>query len=238
MKRLLNIACIVFLFPAFCLGQSVGINTSSPDPSAVLDISHHQKGLLIPRIATPYITSILNPAKGLMVYDSSLNMLMVNMGIPALPNWQNIVASSEWALTGNTGTDGLHNFIGTTDYTPLLFKVNNVRAGLLDPTNSNTSFGYNALGALTSGSGNTATGYQALASNTSGILNTASGTNALFSNSSGLENTAIGYNALYANSVGIANIGVGVQALGQNTSGNDNVAVGYDALYCKYIWQL
>ncbi len=31
-----------------------------------------------------------------------------------------------WSLTGNAGTDTMNNFIGTTDATDLVFKVNNL----------------------------------------------------------------------------------------------------------------
>ncbi|HCA05938.1 hypothetical protein [Chryseobacterium sp.] len=50
----------------------VGINTTSPDPSAVLDIKHSNKGLLIPRVSlkdNTDITTIPSPANGLMVYN-------------------------------------------------------------------------------------------------------------------------------------------------------------------------
>jgi hypothetical protein len=52
--------------------QSVGINTTSPDNSAVLDITSTTKGILIPRMDSVGRSAITNPAKGLMVYDSTL----------------------------------------------------------------------------------------------------------------------------------------------------------------------
>lgn len=49
----------------------VGINTATPHPSALLDLNSLNKGLLLPRVAltsTTDITTVPNPAKGLMVY--------------------------------------------------------------------------------------------------------------------------------------------------------------------------
>lgn len=40
------------------------------------------------------------------------------------------------------GTSETSNFLGTTDNTSLVFKVNNQIAGKIDPVNSNTSLGY------------------------------------------------------------------------------------------------
>ncbi|WP_099767118.1 hypothetical protein [Chryseobacterium sp. 52] len=50
----------------------VGINTTAPDPSAVLDIKHSNKGLLIPRVSLKDnvdVTTIPSPANGLIVYN-------------------------------------------------------------------------------------------------------------------------------------------------------------------------
>src|SRR5207249_487633 len=47
-----------------------------------------------------------------------------------------------WNITGNSGTSSWGNFIGTTDATPLHFRINNSMAGKLDI--NETHFGYNA----------------------------------------------------------------------------------------------
>lgn len=50
--------------------QSVGINTTTPDPSAALDVSDVTKGLLIPRMTITQRNAIPTPAKGLMVFQT------------------------------------------------------------------------------------------------------------------------------------------------------------------------
>src|SRR6476659_1989870 len=103
MKKLLLM--LVLFTSVMTHAQSVAIsnNGSLPDNSAILDIKSSTKGLLIPRMNSAAITAIVNPAKGLLVLDTVKNQLLVNMGTPAIPNWQTIIASSGWSLTGNTG---------------------------------------------------------------------------------------------------------------------------------------
>ena len=57
------------------LAQNIGINTTgaAPDNSALLDISSSNKGMLIPQMDSTARKNIMNPAKGLMVFDSTYN---------------------------------------------------------------------------------------------------------------------------------------------------------------------
>ncbi|MBC7775590.1 MAG: tail fiber domain-containing protein [Phycisphaerae bacterium] len=137
--------------------------------------------------------------------------------------------SSGWSLTGNIGTDASINFIGTTDDIPLVFKVNNQFAGLIDRFDLNTFFGANA-GQNTTGAFNTATGAFSLSSNTTGDNNTANGAGALLSNTTGHSNTATGFNALTFNTTGVQNTANGSASLLYNTTGSFNTATGVSAL--------
>ena len=57
-----------FLLITYCsFSQGVGIGTPTPDPSAALDITSFNKGLLIPRMNSNSINAIVNPAQGLLV---------------------------------------------------------------------------------------------------------------------------------------------------------------------------
>lgn len=237
---------IVCYSPGF--SQNIGIGTASPHASALLDITHTGKGLLIPRMGTVNIAAISNPAKGLLVYDTIENQLMVNMGSNLAPDWQTIGSKSGWNLTGNSGTDANSQFIGTTDNVALNFKVNNQQAGKIEIGNSgntslgfeaaiavssgnnNSAFGAQALTSNTTGNFNTATGNQALRSNTTGGLNAANGSWALYSNTTGSYNTANGHSALYSNN-GSYNVASGASALVSNVSGTYNAAVGAQAMF-------
>lgn len=59
---------ITFLFFSIASYAQVGIGTSDPDPSAILDISSNSKGFLLPRLYLHQRNAIENPAEGLIVY--------------------------------------------------------------------------------------------------------------------------------------------------------------------------
>ncbi|MCU7617946.1 hypothetical protein NZ698_12120 [Chryseobacterium sp. PBS4-4] len=137
--------------------------------------------------------------------------------------------ANNWGLTGNAGTTPGTNFVGTTDNAGLIFKVNNLQSGYIDPAKNNTSLGYTASAAMTTGYQNTSLGYEALNLNADGSLNTAIGYQALKVNLVGRGNTAIGNNALTLNTA-FNNTAVGSGSLTGNTSGADNTAMGLGSL--------
>src|SRR3569832_2895749 len=49
--------------------QNVGIGTTTPDASSILDLKATDKGFLAPRLTTVQRLAIINPAEGLLVYD-------------------------------------------------------------------------------------------------------------------------------------------------------------------------
>jgi len=90
--------------------------------------------------------------------------------------WQNVSSGSgSWLLTGNSGTVDGTNFIGTTDNVPLNIRVNNQKAGRLDPQYSSTFYGIDAGKSNTSGTENTAIGVSELSFTTKGINNVSLG---------------------------------------------------------------
>jgi hypothetical protein len=54
----------------------VGIGTSAPNNTAVLDVSSTNKGLLIPRLSSIQRKAISNPATGLLVFDTDKGSVM------------------------------------------------------------------------------------------------------------------------------------------------------------------
>jgi trimeric autotransporter adhesin len=159
--------------------------------------------------------------------------------------------AQDWSLTGNAGTNPATHFLGTTDNTPLMFRVNGIRSGFLDPGHQSAFVGMQAGAASTTAYGNAAFGHSAMESNTTGDFNGALGGWALRSNTIGSGNAAFGADALFANTTGDENVAIGRSALSNCLAGsggvaigafamsrmmptsttNDNVAVGYRALY-------
>jgi hypothetical protein len=115
--------------------QSVGINTVSPNPSAVLDVESFDKGLLIPRVAltqTNLPTPITAPAVSLMVYNTAFAGASPNEVVPGYYYWDGLMwvafrsANNAWQLAGNAGTAAGTDFIGTTDAQDLVVKTNSI----------------------------------------------------------------------------------------------------------------
>ncbi|MBK8339430.1 MAG: hypothetical protein IPK99_05210 [Flavobacteriales bacterium] len=105
-----------------------------------------------------------------------------------------------WDLSGNSGTNPLVNYVGTSDNTVLRFRTNNIAAGLLDHTASNAFYGTNA-GISSGGSGNTFLGALAGNANSIGGGNTFVGAGTGGSNINGTENTALGFSANVSNAL-------------------------------------
>jgi len=238
-KRLLILQFL--LIGAYCsFSQSVGIGTATPDVSAALDITATNKGLLIPRMNTASMLGIASPANGLMIYDTQTNQLKANIGTPAAPNWQPVAsaAGNAWNLAGNGGINPVNQFLGTTDNQPLRFRINNIKAGELNPS-GNIFWGLRAGQSNTSGFSNVAIGTDALKLDAGGANLVAIGDSALFNNGKdnpvpgalGVSNTAIGSKALFTNTIGNSNTATGTFSLFSNTIGSDNSAYGTGSLF-------
>lgn len=80
MKKHCRILLTSFLIISGIVDAQVGIGTSSPDNSSLLDLSSTTKGLLLPRMTTQQQTELLNPAVGLTIYNLTTNQLETNKG--------------------------------------------------------------------------------------------------------------------------------------------------------------
>lgn len=245
MKKLIYILTLLFIFQN-SNAQNVGIGTTTPNASAMLDISSTSKGLLIPRITKAERKAIASPAKGLLVFQSSpdsVGFCYYNGG-----TWiwlQNVGGDvSGWSTSGNAGINPANNFLGTTDLQPLKFRINNLPFGGIFPSlginkGSDILIGQNAGSALTNSSGShIAIGLHALrdaVDATQGAI--AIGDSTLMNNGVGASNiihgrnnVAIGKNAMYSNTTGQQNTVVGFEAMKFNIAGGNSVAFGTHAL--------
>ena len=80
---------------------------------------------------------------------------------------------SGWRLTGNAGTSATTDFMGTTDISDVMFRRNNIHAGMIG--GDSTSFGKRTLPTSSTGVGNSAFGLTTLHNNLTGSYNTAIG---------------------------------------------------------------
>jgi hypothetical protein len=73
-KAMKQLICLLIIFlSAYAHAQNVGVGTTTPHPSAALDVSSSNKGFLPPRMSSSQRTAIANAKKGLMVYDTTQN---------------------------------------------------------------------------------------------------------------------------------------------------------------------
>ena len=172
-----------------------------------------------------HIVATADPLKleGLQTSTSSDYLVVENDGVIRKHSGS---GGSGWSLNGNSGTNPLTDYIGTSDSTSLLIKVNNSVSGWIDLIQENTSFGYMNLNSNIEGSQNTAVGNNALFTNQNGVQNTAAGMKALYSNLTGSSNTAIGYYSLFTNTYGSLNSAVGQNSLALNVTGSHNSSFG------------
>lgn len=92
-----------------------GIGTLVPDASSILDISSINKGLLIPRISASSL--ILNPAKGLLYFNTTNNWIEINEGNASVPSW--IAAIGIEGPVGITGLKGDIGLVGLKARVPM-----------------------------------------------------------------------------------------------------------------------
>jgi len=91
MKKIFTFLAAVLL-TATTVAQ-VGINIETADPSAALDITSTTGGLLPPRMTTTQRDAI-SAAKGLVLFNTTLNTLQINEGDATTSNWVSLSAAT------------------------------------------------------------------------------------------------------------------------------------------------
>lgn len=73
---------LFFTFYTFIsLKAQIGINTSSPNASSILDVNSTSKGILVPRLSNSQMNAISSPATGLTIYNTDATSLYVYNGL-------------------------------------------------------------------------------------------------------------------------------------------------------------
>jgi hypothetical protein len=96
-----NLAVTLLVFLSLVISpnlhaQNVSVNAdgSLADTSAMLDVSSTTKGFLLPRMTTSQQNSIILPAKGLTIFNTTLNSIMINTGTALSPIWSGLAAGA------------------------------------------------------------------------------------------------------------------------------------------------
>jgi hypothetical protein len=105
MKKLLLIFC-AFLESTLFAQNNVGIGTTAPNSSAILDLTSTDKGMLVPRLTTLQRNAVVSPAQGLLVYDTDVQCFFYFES-----SWKNLCNAG---ATGSTGAQGIQGNTGAT----------------------------------------------------------------------------------------------------------------------------
>ena len=132
---------VIILIVVSCKSfAQIGLGTSSPNASAMLDLSSAMKGFLIPRMQTFQRNQIVNPIRGLFIYNTSNNILEVYSGPIEAPSWVGVTGAK--GGVGYTGAVGPARTYLTIDIT-MLSSANGVNSSV-DGGNNNISNGAQA----------------------------------------------------------------------------------------------
>jgi hypothetical protein len=131
-KRLLPVLSLLLAGVIAQAQLKIGDNPTSIQKSSILELESSRQGLLLPRLADTAAINALNPPDGMIIFLNADNSLRLRSN----GSWKKIAdmsaASSNWSLTGNSGTNPANNFLGTLDGQPLVIKTNNNEAMRID----------------------------------------------------------------------------------------------------------
>ena len=157
------------------IAQSVGINTNTPNSSAVLDISSTNKGVLLPKISLGSVTdkfTILDPANGLLVYNTNTQIgaegYYYNAGTPANAFWKMIGAKLDLPFSQAGSAGGPLFYIENSENSPNAIAI----AGSSEKVGvrGSSTAGIGVSGTSTNGIGVNAVSASGLALNVNGKL--------------------------------------------------------------------
>lgn len=86
MKKIL-LFVVVFIGATVWSQNNVGINTNTPDSSAILHLESSDKGLLMPRLSITERNNIVNPATGLVIYNVTDSIIEQYNGVCWIPSY-------------------------------------------------------------------------------------------------------------------------------------------------------
>src|SRR5690554_2439175 len=226
--------------------DNVGIGTTTPEPTAALDVQSNDKGVLVPRLTTAQRTGIASPAEGLMVYDTDEECFFY---FKASTNWESLCASGTGSgtsgphntlnqayneggagagrvITANNGSVEINHTSIAVDNKALMVNTNQTQSFGIDATNTGTGV---SVRARNTNAANTFSALQAETNssdaNTSAIIGSNSG--AGYGVSGQIPASATGSSAVYGNNLRTTG-GSGVRGEGVNgVVGFSNTAAGY-----------
>jgi hypothetical protein len=105
---------------------ATGIGTNSPDPSAKLEVSATNQGVLFPRLTTAQRDAIANPANGLMIYNTNTRKLEAYDQYWGWLNTADVIAFIDLTVTDTVQGYNLAAAVNVSNYSePIYVRVVN-----------------------------------------------------------------------------------------------------------------
>lgn len=215
----------------------LGIGTTAPHPSSMLDIASNDAGILVPRLTSAQRGLISSPVLSLMLFNTDVNEFQYFTSTGIFSGWDAFITTANankyaWQLTGNSATNPATNFLGTTDAVDLTVRTNNVERMRIG-SNGNVGIGTAPNTDMVNVAGNINTSTQYNIGSVRVLSN--GGTDNLFAGvgsggaNAGSSNTFVGKDAGLSNTTGSENTFLGHSSGGQNTDGSQNTFLGNSA---------
>jgi hypothetical protein len=118
LKQTIKFATVAFFISIGALKttaqNNVGIGTTTPNASSILEMQATDKGVLVPRMTTAQRNAIASPANSLLVYDTDFDCYFYY--IAATTTWTSLCNSGSGTAgaTGPTGANGTNGVTGAT----------------------------------------------------------------------------------------------------------------------------
>ena len=206
----------LFILPFLIYSQEgIGIGTTTPDPSSILDITSSDKGILIPRLDTSAVLTLTN---GLLLFQPSDQTFYFYNG----NEWVNLLKKSDTVLIKDNDGDTKIQVEENPDEDIIRVDLAGEEILTIEKNNGQTRF------EIPNTNDNIFIGESVSKQISGGNKNTVIGTDAVKKVSTSVDsNTIIGYAAAF-DSLGNANSFFGFNA-GAETGGNKNIAIGVNA---------
>ena len=147
MKKVVLLLFVVAICIQAVAQVSINTDGTAPDNSAMLDVKGTTHGFLIPRISTAMRDVIPSPAAGLLIYNTTTNLLNVYNG----STWYSLEAAFITSTSGTISAGGgvaINAVPGSTPDNSAILDVNNPTRGILIPRTTPESITSPATGLI------------------------------------------------------------------------------------------
>lgn len=114
-----TITYLILLCCYLPINAQIGIGTTTPAASSILEIQSTNKGVLLPRLTSTERDNIVSPAKSLTIYNTDTDKFEYNSGTAGSPIWSTLVSNKIVSADSNniinTGSDG-GAYLSSTSY--------------------------------------------------------------------------------------------------------------------------